>query len=54
MNGILSLYEPTIEVTKRDMEQILSLFKDVGFIREVEWSHILTRFMRLRKVSCSG
>ena len=54
INGILSLYEPTIEVTKRDMEQILSLFKDVGFIREVEWSHILTRFMRLRKVSCSG
>lgn len=54
MNGVLSVYEPTIEVTKRDMEQILSLFKDVGFVREVAWNHILTRFMRLRKVSCSG
>jgi tRNA A58 N-methylase Trm61 len=49
MNGLLSVYEPTVEVTKSNMEKILRLFKDIGFEREVGWSHLLTRFMRLRK-----
>jgi len=49
MNGLLSVYEPTIEVTKSGMEEMLSLFKDMGFAIEVDWSHLLTRFVRLRK-----
>jgi ubiquinone/menaquinone biosynthesis C-methylase UbiE len=49
MNGLLSIYEPTIEVTKSDMDKIYRLFKDMGFVREVEGSHLFTRFMRLRK-----
>jgi tRNA A58 N-methylase Trm61 len=49
MNGLLSVYEPTIEVTKSNMEEILRLFKDMGFVREADWSHLFTRFMRLRK-----
>jgi ubiquinone/menaquinone biosynthesis C-methylase UbiE len=49
MNGILSIYEPTIEVTKSGMEETLCLLKGMGFVREIDQGHLLTRFVRLRK-----
>lgn len=47
--GILSVYEPTIEVSKSDMEETIRLFEQKGFMRESERDGILTRFVRLRK-----
>jgi tRNA A58 N-methylase Trm61 len=49
VNGSLSIYEPTIEVTKTGMKDTVNLFKGVGFVEEINWSNIFTRFTRLRK-----
>ena len=49
MNGLLSIYEPTIEVTTNGMNQTANLFKAVGFMEEINWSNLFTRFERLRK-----
>jgi ubiquinone/menaquinone biosynthesis C-methylase UbiE len=49
INGILSIYEPTIEVTKSGMEETIGLLKGAGFVREIDRCHLLTRFVRLRK-----
>jgi SAM-dependent methyltransferase len=48
-NGLLSIYEPTIEVTEAGMNKTVDLFQGVGFVKEFSWSNIFTRFVRLRK-----
>ena len=47
--GILSIYEPTIEVEKLEMEKTSKLFEQRGFTKEMEWARFFTRFVRLRK-----
>lgn len=47
--GILSIYEPTIEVEKLKMEKTSKLFEQRSFIKEMEWARFFTRFVRLRK-----
>jgi len=49
MNGLLAIYEPTIEVTKEGMKETVDFFKGKGFVEEISWSRLLTRFVRLRK-----
>jgi tRNA A58 N-methylase Trm61 len=49
IKGLLSIYEPTIEVTKTGMKKTMDLFKNMGFAEETGWSNLLTRFVRLRK-----
>lgn len=49
INGLLSIYEPTIEVTKMGMKDTVDLFKGVGFVEEINWGNLFTRFVRLRK-----
>lgn len=47
--GILSIYEPTIEVSKSGMQKTIELFEQKGFSREFEHDRAFTRFARLRK-----
>jgi len=49
MNGLLSIYEPTIEVTKTGIKETANLFKARGFVEEINWNNLFTRFVRLRK-----
>ena len=49
MDGLLSIYEPTIEVTRAKMENTIAMFTDMGFTKEMEWNRLFTRFARLRK-----
>jgi tRNA A58 N-methylase Trm61 len=48
-DGILSIYEPTIEVQNPDMQKTTVLFEDIGFKKEMSWNHFFTRLVRLRK-----
>lgn len=47
--GILSIYEPTFEVEKPDMQETAAMFERVGFKKETEQDRFFTRFMKLRK-----
>jgi SAM-dependent methyltransferase len=47
--GILSIYEPTIEINKSAMQKTLKMFENIGFEREIERDGLFTRFVRLRK-----
>ncbi len=47
--GILSIYEPAVEVKKADMARTVGFFERLGFRREDERSGLFTRFARLRK-----
>lgn len=47
--GLLSIYEPSIEVNKADMRKTLDLFVHLGFEKEAERAGIFTRFARMRK-----
>jgi len=47
--GVLSLYEPSVEVNSRDMEATISLFRSLGFSVEDTHANIFTRSARLRK-----
>lgn len=47
--GILSIYEPTIEVSKSDMQMTIGQFEQNGFSMEFRRDGSLTRFARLRK-----
>lgn len=49
MDGVLSIYEPTIEITRVKMENTIAMFTDIGFTKETEWNRLFTRFVRLRK-----
>ncbi len=47
--GIISIYEPTMEVNKDYMGKTLALFLNEGFEKEAERDGILTRFAIIRK-----
>ncbi len=47
--GILSIYEPAVEVSKALMEKTVKMFENIGFEREIEHDGSFTRFVRLRK-----
>ncbi len=47
--GMLSIYEPTIEVNKSAMQKTVKMFEGSGFEKEVERDGSFTRFVRLRK-----
>jgi tRNA A58 N-methylase Trm61 len=47
--GIVSIYEPTMEVGKHTMLQTVSLFEQRGFMKLREQNRMLTRFVSLRK-----
>jgi ubiquinone/menaquinone biosynthesis C-methylase UbiE len=47
--GYLSIYEPGIEVGKKDMIETVRMFTDAGFNKEAEHENMFTRFARLRK-----
>lgn len=47
--GILSIYEPTLEVGAIDMDETTGLFERAGFRKERERGGSFTRFARLRK-----
>ena len=49
--GILSIYEPTVEVGKKAMEETVNMFNNEGFIKEAENNGLFTRFVRMRKQS---
>jgi SAM-dependent methyltransferase len=48
-DGILSVYEPAFEVSRRDMRETIELFERNGFSRESARDGAFTRFARLRK-----
>ncbi|UCD35498.1 MAG: class I SAM-dependent methyltransferase [Nitrospiraceae bacterium] len=48
-SGLVALYEPTVEVRKRDMEKTVKLFEEKGFVKEEEGAHLFTRFALMRK-----
>ena len=45
VNGLLSIYEPTIEVTEKGMRETINLFISVGFVKEVKWSKLFTNIV---------
>ncbi len=47
--GLLSIYEPTVEVNKELMQKTLKMFEHNGFKREIERDGRFTRFALLRK-----
>jgi len=47
--GVLSIYEPSIEVNKREMRKTAEIFESSGFTKEAERDTLFTRFVRLRK-----
>lgn len=47
--GILAIYEPTVEVSRRMMEQTVVLFERQGMKREERRDRFFTRFALLRK-----
>jgi len=47
--GILSIYEPTIEVGRHAMLQTVSLFEQRGFLKIAEKEGFFTRFVSLKK-----
>ncbi len=49
--GILSIYEPTIEVGRATMQKTIRIFEDLGFKKEISRDKLFTRFARLRKDS---
>lgn len=49
MSGLLSIHEPTIEVTRAGMKETANVFKAIGFVEEMSWNNLFTRFIRLRK-----
>jgi ubiquinone/menaquinone biosynthesis C-methylase UbiE len=49
--GVLSVYEPTIEVNAREMRNTVEMCVQSGFKREAERTGLFTRFVKLRKIS---
>ena len=47
--GVVSIYEPSIEVNKTDMRKTLELFVQLGLEKEAERAGIFTRFARMTK-----
>lgn len=53
-NSILSIYEPTIEVSKAAMQKTIGMFEAIDFEKEIERDGLFTRFVRLRKRAVSS
>jgi ubiquinone/menaquinone biosynthesis C-methylase UbiE len=51
--GILSIYEPAMEVEKLKWEKTSNLFEQRGFKKDMERAGIFTRFMRLKKYTAN-
>lgn len=49
VNGILSIYEPAIEVGREAMDKTRDAFESAGFRTEVRRDTLFTRFLRMRK-----
>ena len=47
--GYISIYEPGIEVGKKDMIETVRMFTDAGFEKETEHRNLFSRFAGLRK-----
>lgn len=47
--GLLSVYEPTIEVNRKAMQNTLEMFENAGFEKEAERNGLFTRYVKLRK-----
>jgi tRNA A58 N-methylase Trm61 len=47
--GVLAIYEPTVEVSRRMMERTVALFERQGMKREERRDRFFTRFALLRK-----
>lgn len=47
--GYISIYEPSVEVGKKDMIATVRMFTDAGFVKETEHKNMFSRFARLRK-----
>ncbi|HXX54401.1 MAG TPA: class I SAM-dependent methyltransferase [Thermodesulfovibrionales bacterium] len=47
--GLLSLYEPTVEVSADKMRGTVEMFENAGFKKEAERNGLFTRFQKLRK-----
>lgn len=47
--GVLSIYEPSIEVNSKDMAATVSLFQSLGFSLEATRDTMFTRFARMKK-----
>ncbi|NOZ25345.1 MAG: class I SAM-dependent methyltransferase [Nitrospirae bacterium] len=48
--GVLSIYEPVLEVGRDAMEMTRAVFESEGFRAEARRDTLLTRFLRMRKV----
>jgi tRNA A58 N-methylase Trm61 len=47
--GYISIYEPGVEVGKKDMIETVRMFTDAGYEKETEHGNLFSRFARLRK-----
>lgn len=47
--GLVSIYEPTVEVGKRTMLKTAAMFEARGFVKVMEKDGLFTRFVRLKK-----
>ncbi len=47
--GVLSIYEPTVEVGKLQMQRTVAMFEQRGLSKETERNRLFTRFVKLRK-----
>jgi len=52
--GHLSIYEPSVEVGKKDMIETIRMFTEAGFEKETEHRNLFSRFARLRKTEESS
>ena len=48
--GVLSIYEPSVEVNRKNMAATVSRFQSLGFSLEAAHDTMFTRFVLLRKV----
>lgn len=49
--GVLSIYEPSVEVSRKGMQKTTGMFEEIGFTKEAEHDGLFTRFVRLRKIA---
>lgn len=47
--GVLAIYEPSVEVGKKRMENTVAMFENTGFTTELRDDRLFTRVARLRK-----
>ena len=49
--GIVSIYEPVLEVGREAMDRTQAAFESAGFSAEVRRDTLMTRFLRMRKAA---